>query len=174
MIRKIVFTGPESTGKTTLTEKLSGVLNLPYVQEMSRPYIHNLQTNYTYDDLCSIAMLQMSEEEKIMSMNPHFLICDTDLLTIKIWCEDKFKQCDLWLTHAFVDRTPEMYFLCAPDFPWEEDPQREDSQRRDHLYEVYKEHLIQYKKRFIELNGSVENRMHTVLQYLGVQHGNMF
>lgn len=174
MMRKIVFTGPESTGKTTLTEKLAGFLNLPHVQEVSRAYIHNLNGIYSYEDLCSIAMLQMSEEEKIKSLNPHVLICDTDLLTIKIWCEDKFQQCDLWLTHAFTDRTPEMYFLCSPDFPWVPDPLREDETRRDELYQVHKEHLIQYRKRFIELTGSVENRMNTVLGYLELSQGNLF
>ncbi len=174
MMRKIVFTGPESTGKTTLTEKLAGHLKLPHVQEISRAYIQSLSGKYTYEDLCSIAMLQMSEEERIKSLNPPVLICDTDLLTIKIWCEDKFHHCDIWLTHAFADRTPEIYFLCTPDFPWVPDPLREDAIRREELYQVHKEHLIQYRKRFIELTGSLDNRMNTVLGYLELSGGTMF
>ncbi len=166
MIHKIVFTGPESCGKTTLVNLLSQKLNLPYVPEMARPFINSLNRKYEYDDLLSIAMLQMSEEERIKSMNPPLLICDTDLLTVKIWCDDKFQRCEPWLSHATIHRIPTIYFLCAPDFPWQPDPQREDPNRREHLYNVYKEHMIQYKVRFVELKGNIEQRMQTVLQYL--------
>ncbi|MBK7443626.1 MAG: ATP-binding protein [Bacteroidetes bacterium] len=166
MIHKIVFTGPESCGKTTLVNYLSQKLSLPYVPEMARPFISSLNRKYEYDDLLSIAMLQMSEEERIKSLNPPLLICDTDLLTIKIWCDDKYQRCEPWLSHATIDRVPAVYFLCAPDFPWQPDPQREDPHRREHLYNVYKEHMIKYKVRFVELKGTVEQRMQTVMQYL--------
>ncbi len=174
MMHKIVFTGPESTGKTTLAENVSAKWQLPYVQEVARGFIDNLNRPYVYQDLLSIAMLQMSEEEKIMSLQPKLLICDTDLLTVKIWCEDKFRQCEHWLTHAFVDRAPDIYFLCAPDFPWQYDNQREDPERREHLYQVYRDHLIHYQKRFIELSGPVENRINTVMQYLHGLESNTF
>ncbi len=174
MNRKVVFTGPESTGKTTLAEMLSAHLNLPYVKESARDYLNILNHPYGYQDILNIAMLQMSEEEKIKSIQPHLLICDTDLLTIKIWSEDKFQKCEHWLTHAFIDRAAEVYFLCTPDFPWHPDPQREDEKRREHLYQVYKEHLIHYKIRFIELTGSIENRMKFVLAYLNNGQGNVY
>jgi nicotinamide riboside kinase len=166
MIHKIVFTGPESCGKTTLVHVLAQQLNLPFVQEMARPYIHTLNRKYEYDDLLSIAMLQMSEEERVKSMQPPLLICDTDLLTVKIWCDDKYQRCEHWLSHAWVDRTPDMYFLCAPDFPWVPDTLREDANRREHLYQVYREHMIKYKLRFIELTGTVEQRLKVVNHYL--------
>jgi nicotinamide riboside kinase len=166
MTRKIVFTGPESCGKTTLVQFIANQMNLPYVQEMARPHINALGRNYQSEDLLNIAMLQMSEEERVKSSHPKILLCDTDLLTIKLWCEDKFHHCEPWLTHACVDRSPDMYFLCAPDFPWQPDPQREDPHRREHLHQMYKDHIIKYKLRFIELKGSVEQRIATVMHYL--------
>lgn len=165
-MRKIVFTGPESTGKTTLVQKLAQELKQPYVPEVARQYIDNLQRPYEYEDLLNIAMLQMSEEERIKSLQPPILLCDTDLLTVKIWADDKYKRSESWLTHAFVDRTPDMYFLCAPDFPWQPDPQREDPHRREHLHKVYRDHMLHYKLRFIELTGSVEKRLYTVYNYI--------
>ncbi|HMU70957.1 MAG TPA: ATP-binding protein, partial [Chitinophagales bacterium] len=74
-MRKIVFTGPECTGKTTLVNKLATELQLPYVPEVARGYIDQLQRAYAYDDLLNIAMLQMSEEERVKSLQPHLLIC---------------------------------------------------------------------------------------------------
>ncbi|MEZ5014518.1 MAG: ATP-binding protein [Chitinophagales bacterium] len=165
-MRKIVFTGPESTGKTTLVEHLGKHLQMPVVKEVARDYIHGLDRPYQYEDLLNIAMLQMSEEERIRAMHGGLLICDTDLLTIKIWADDKFHTCEQWLSHAFLDRSADVYFLCKPDFPWAPDPQREDPNRREHLYHVFREHLIQYKKRFIELGGTVEARMAEVLHVL--------
>lgn len=173
-MRKIVFTGPESTGKTTLVHRLSEQLQMPFVPEVARGYINGLGRPYQCEDLMSIAMLQMSEEERIRAMRPNILLCDTDLLTIKIWAEDKFHHCETWLTHAFVDRTPDMYFLCAPDFPWVEDPQREDPHRREHLHALYKHQLIHYKLRFIELTGSIDKRMYTVLHYLNQPNQQLF
>lgn len=166
MTRKIVFTGPECCGKTTLANALAAKLKLPYVPEMARPYLDKLDRPYAYEDLLNIAMLQMSEEERIKSLNPYLLICDTDLLTVKIWCDDKFKRCEHWVNHATVDRSPDIYFLCAPDFDWQPDPQREDPHRRETLHAMYRNHMVQYKLRFIELTGTVEQRMQTVLDHL--------
>jgi hypothetical protein len=56
--------------------------------------------------------------------------------------------------------------LCAPDFPWQPDPQREDPHRRETLYQVYKDHMVKYKLRFIELKGTVEQRLATVMKHL--------
>lgn len=169
-MRKIVFTGPESTGKTTLAQALSNQLHMPYVPEVARTYVDALKRPYQYEDLLNIAMLQMSEEERVRGLHPHMLVCDTDLMTIKIWAEDKFNTCEAWINHALCDRLPDMYFLCAPDFPWQPDPQREDPDRRDVLYKRYRDELLHCKARFIELSGSPQKRLHTVLNY--IQPGN--
>ncbi len=173
-MRKIVFTGPECTGKTTLVQRLSAELKLPHVPESAREYLRMLNRPYTYEDLLNIAMLQMSEEERIKTMLPPILVCDTDLLTIKIWAEDKYGTCETWLTHAWMDRSPEMYFLCAPDFPWEADPQREDPHRRELIYEAYKKLLLAHNLRFIELTGPLDKRIYTVLQFLNAQSQKLF
>jgi nicotinamide riboside kinase len=168
---KIVFTGPESSGKTTLSELLARHFHVPFVQEAAREYLHKLQRQYTYEDILNIALLQMAEEEKVRTQQPALLICDTDILTNKIWCEDKFHRCEKWLTDAFAMRHVDMYFLCTPDFPWHPDPQREDPHRREKIFDSYKLHLTKYQKRFVELAGNIENRMKTVLEYFSAQGG---
>lgn len=168
---KIVFTGPECTGKTTLCELTAAHFAVPYVREVSRDYLHKLQREYSYEDVLNISLLQMAEEEKIRSMHPSLLLCDTDILTIKIWCEDKFHKCEKWLNDACAMRHVDLYFLCAPDFPWQTDVLREDPQRREELFQFYKRHLIQNKMRFVELHGSIEKRMQEIYEYLSLRGG---
>ncbi|MBC8048266.1 MAG: ATP-binding protein [Fimbriimonadaceae bacterium] len=168
---KIVLTGPECSGKTTLAILLANDLHVPYVKEVAREYLDSLKRLYTYDDVVNIALLQMAEEEKIKAKHPPVLICDTDILTNKIWCEDKFNRSEKWLTDALIMRNTDIYFLCTPDFPWQADPQREDANRRDIIYELYKKDLRQYGKRFVELAGSVEERMQKINFYLAPQGG---
>jgi nicotinamide riboside kinase len=165
-MKKIVFTGPESTGKTTLTSLVADHFNVPYVKEVAREYIAQLNRPYNYEDLLNISMLQLAEEEKIKSLTPALIICDTDLATIKIWCEDKFQKCESWLTAAYLANLPDIYFLCRPDFPWQHDEQREDPHRREHLYELYRSFLIHHRIRFIEVGGSIQERLSSVIHTL--------
>jgi nicotinamide riboside kinase len=170
---KIVFTGPECSGKTTLAEMLALHFGIPYVREVAREYLQKLQRPYTYDDVLNIALLQMAEEEKMRSQHLQLLICDTDILTNMIWCDDKFHRYEKWLSDAVNMRHVDMYFLCRPDFPWQPDVLREDPHRRENIFDSYKRHLIHYKKRFIELHGDVDQRLRTVMEYLTPQ-GSMF
>ena len=47
---KIILTGPESSGKTTLCEKLSDHFKTTCNKEYARKYINTLNRNYNYFD----------------------------------------------------------------------------------------------------------------------------
>jgi nicotinamide riboside kinase len=42
---RIAFTGPESSGKTTLAAWLSSFLELPFIEEYARPRLHGQETS---------------------------------------------------------------------------------------------------------------------------------
>lgn len=165
-MKKIVSTGPESSGKTTLTEALSLHLNLPFVSEMARVYLHERNGRYTMSDLQQIAVLQAAMEDKLAADHPEYLLCDTDLLTILIWMEDKFNCIDQEILSAWLGRPADLYLLCYPDFPWQFDPQREDEQRREEIFEKYLHWLRQYQCPFIILKGNVNSRINQVIKSL--------
>ena len=52
---KIVFTGPECSGKTTFSQLIAKKYNAPLVQEYAREYLNKLQHPYGYNDLLKIA-----------------------------------------------------------------------------------------------------------------------
>ena len=136
MQTKIIVTGPESSGKTTLCSKLSKHFNVPYINEYARSYINKINRKYNKSDLINIAKGQLVQEQK----NEDILICDTDLITIKIWSEYKYGDCDNWIIQRIKDQRKEnrYYLLCKHDIPWEADHQRENPEDREEIFNLYK------------------------------------
>ena len=80
---KVIITGPESSGKTTLAKNLSKSLNLNLVDEYARTFINENNNLYEYEDLLKIAKGQYKRE--MLFKDENFCLCDTDLITIMIW-----------------------------------------------------------------------------------------
>lgn len=158
-VKKVVVTGPESTGKTTLALELSSYFQTALVSEYARKYIDELDRVYREEDLLMIAKGQLANEEKKIASANKLLICDTDLITIKIWSMVKYERCSPFILQEIAKRDYDLYLLCKPDIPWEPDPQREHPEQRDQLYDRYKKELEYYAKPFIELGGSKEKRL---------------
>jgi len=157
---KIVFTGPESSGKTTISKAVSKKFNLPIVEEYARKYLTQLKRKYKYTDLVEIAKGQLKLEQKAFKPNTKILICDTNIQVIKIWSQIKYNQCD-----SFILNNQDFncfYVLCSPDFQWVSDPLRENKHNRDELFEAYHTDLKKNKCKFIVIKGSHEKRMSTI------------
>ena len=95
-INKIVFTGPECSGKTTLSNHIAKIVKAPIVNEYAREYLNNLDREYSYSDLLKIAKGQIELEESQMysKSSSRLIICDTNLQVIKIWSQIKYSKCD--------------------------------------------------------------------------------
>jgi nicotinamide riboside kinase len=133
---KIAITGPESSGKTTLSESLNHhYYNSMLIPEFSREYLNKLNRKYNYSDLLKIAKGQKKNELISCKKNTRIVISDTCLQVIKIWSQEKFKKCDPWILNKQENYTH--YLLCKPDFPWEFDVLRENPIDRDHLFNIY-------------------------------------
>lgn len=159
MVERIALTGPESTGKTTLAQQLAKHYRTLFVPEIARSYIDQLGRSYEEKDLKIIAMHQCAEEDRLVSEANRFLICDTDLLVIKIWSEYKYHHCDEWITDQLKKRKPRLYLLCNIDLDWEFDPQREHPDRREELFNLYHAVLIKMKCNYEIISGKKELRL---------------
>ena len=74
MTRRIVITGPESTGKSTLCEMLAQHYNTAWVPEYAREYLLKHGVTYTYDDLLTIDRRQLALEDEITASTKKGLI----------------------------------------------------------------------------------------------------
>ena len=137
MLNKIVISGPESSGKTTLFNELCGSYSLVGVSEYARDYIENLERSYSYDDILLIAQKQYKNEQFCLKSNQPFVLTDSDLLTLEIWCEFRYNKCHSFIKDKLREYPPNVYLLCYPEIKWEYDPQRENPNDRMDLFQIY-------------------------------------
>jgi NadR type nicotinamide-nucleotide adenylyltransferase len=157
-MKKIVIIGPECTGKSWLSQKLAEHYNTVWVPEYAREYISQLDRPYNRTDLTEIAKVQAALEDKLAINANKVLICDTNLVVIKVWSEHKYGQCDPWILGEIGRRTYDLYLLTGIDIPWEEDPQREHPQLRKYFYDVYYRELLNSKTNFSIVTGLGDKR----------------
>lgn len=152
----IGITGPESSGKTTISEYIAKEFNAYLVEEYARKYLSN-KPKYDLIDLIKIAKEQF-KKIKNAQKKQHLIICDTELTVIKVWVEDKFKEYPKEIKKLYLEQKIDLYILCKPDIPWTHDKLREDKYRREELFNKYKEELDLSKKKYYILSGNKEDR----------------
>ena len=155
---KIIVTGPESSGKTTLCKALSKHYNLPFTKEFAREYLTDLGKNYLQEDLLKIATRQLENEQLIIN-NQQISLHDTDLITLKIWSDYKYGNCNNWILEQIEKQKVEnrFYILCKPDLKWDYDPLRENPTNRNELLEIYKQELENLGHKFLIIKGEDRN-----------------
>jgi nicotinamide riboside kinase len=163
---KILFTGPESSGKTTVATMAAEKLGIPVVMEMARPFLDIRSDKYSFADLEEIALLQRYEESFVRHSSNAY-ICDTDLLTIIIWARDKFGNENADWSNWWLRDRPDFIFLCLPDIPWEPDSLRENPLDRDRLVAEYVSQIHRFEADFVTLHGDKQTRLAKVLKTLG-------
>ena len=174
-MKKIVLTGPESTGKTTLMRYLGAAFHAPYQIECSREYLESFGPKYTLRDLYEMAKMQFYQRDKQAPFRPDipYLICDTDAVVFQIWAKDKFGvHLDL-ATEDLRKYPAELYLLCRPDLPWEPDPLRENRHDRDRLFNLYRRYLDRHRLPYGIVEGTGAERFEcatrTIEQRLGLE-----
>ena len=161
ILKKIVVLGPESTGKSTLCEQLALHYGSRWCPEYAREYLVKNGTNYSFDDLLTIAKGQLAQEDavtaKTQTTNDQArpLFIDTDMYVMKVWCEFVFGKCHRFVLDQIVERKYDLYLLCNTDLPWVKDELREypDHETRHKLYNIYKDILINQSVPWVEMSG---------------------
>ena len=161
--KRIAIMGPESTGKSTLTEKLSNYYNTEFVEEYGRVVYERNGNKVTIDDFIPISIgRQQLEDEKLKKANK-ILFCDTEDITTyylsKEYCGDDYLQVKDWFEDKIgKSKKYDIYLLLQPDCEWVQDGTRSFNNIRWEQYDIIKNHLIKNECYFIEIFGNWDER----------------
>ncbi|TDT41881.1 NadR type nicotinamide-nucleotide adenylyltransferase [Maribacter spongiicola] len=170
-VLKVVLFGPESTGKTTLSEQLARHYHTVWVPEYARDYLQDKWNNERKTcephDLLPIAEGQMRMENKLTKKATDILICDTDLLETKVYSEAYYiGDCDPVLEKYALENTYDLYLLTYIDIPWEADDLRDKPNEREEMFNYFKDTLEKYGKKFITLKGNKKQRLEKAINHI--------
>ena len=160
MIHRVVITGAESTGKTTLAQALASYYSEPWTEEYVRNYVDRLDRSLQPEDLEPIARGQLTTEDAKLEQARRLIIHDTNIMSFIVYARHYFNAELDWVNQSFKERNYSLYMLCAPDIPWESDPSQRDSpEAREQLYDIFKTQLKSLKLPHLEIQGSKEGRL---------------
>ena len=161
--KKIVITGPESSGKSTLSQALASEYKTSFVKEYAREYLealHQTQPDkpYSLDDVIIMAKEQLRLER---ASQAELVFLDTDLTVYAIWIKEKYNLEINWIEDHLKNSKNKLYLLCAIDIDWKNDPLREHPKEEDRhrLFNNYKTLLEKYQLPYHVISGDIPTRI---------------
>lgn len=174
-VRRVVVTGAESTGTTTLAQALAAHFKCPCVAEYGREWSEIRPEGpfapWRTDEFVTIAQTQIAREEMAARQTPNrWLICDTDALATTLWHERY-----MGVASAEVERVatahprPFARILTSDDIPFVQDGLRDGEHIRRAMQQRFRDVLSDPGRQWtpwIEVSGTIEKRLKKALEFL--------
>ncbi len=159
-VKRVCFYGPESTGKSTLTQYMAERYETNFVPELARELITS--NDFTVADIIAIGHAQTNRlREKEKSANK-ILFCDTDVITTQIYANHYLHVVPDELDVLERQIQYHIYFLMDIDVPWVADGLRDLGEHRERMFQVFKDELIKRDIPYILVSGNYKQREETV------------
>jgi len=160
-MKVVVLTGPESSGKTFLAERLQQRFGGLVVGEYVRHFIEQERRDTCLADIPDIARGQLAWEDAARAQHPELLILDTHLLSNILWSRTLFGDRPAWLETALLQRHYDLHLLLSPQgVEWLDDGQRCQPQLADRqrFQQSCREWLQQHARPWAEIGGDWTQR----------------
>ena len=157
MIR-VVLTGSESTGKTTLAARLAEHYGAELVPEFVREYAAQRGGVIEFSDHGPIAKGQIALEDAHIARASHMVVQDTDLLSTVVYCDHYFGMCPPWIREAAAARKPDLYLLMEIDLPWIADGVRDRGHMREEMQQLFRDAVRDCGVPFVAIQGQGDER----------------
>lgn len=165
-VRRVLITGAESTGKTTLARDLATRFATSWVPEYAREYLDAKASNFDgpaeiveLADFSAIARGQGSAEDAAARAANRVLFCDTDAAITAIYAERYCHAVPPEVAAEIAARRYDFAFLTGLDVPWEKDRHRDSPHLRESLHAQMRHTLDARGIPFVELAGPAETRL---------------
>jgi len=159
-MNRVVVTGSECTGKTTLAKALAEHYGTAWVPEYARQFVLEKGAEPDHTDVDAIARGQIDLEDTVAAGVSDLLIQDTDLLSTAVYSRHYYGDCPIWIEEAVSQRAPDLYLLAGIDVPWVSDgDQRDRGDRREEMQDLFRQALVSNEVEFVEIHGLIERRL---------------
>lgn len=152
-MKRVVITGSECTGKTTLSQRLALRYHAQWVPEFARDYAAAKAGLLDVTDVEPIARGQAALEEEYAATETRLVIQDTDLLSTIVYSHHYYGNCPPWIEDAFRNRQADLYLLLHPDVPWIADGIRDRGDRRAEMHQLFRAALRRFNALYIDVTG---------------------
>lgn len=122
-IMRVVLTGVESTGKSTLAPRLAARFGGTVVAEYGRAWAETNGLEFSRDALRAIATGHIAARAAVEATQPPLIVEDTDIVMTSAWSRMLHGSRDPFLSAIPADATT--YLLFAADTPWIDDGTRQ-------------------------------------------------
>jgi len=159
---RVVLTGSESVGKTTLAAELARHYAAEVVPEFVRDYAASRGAPLGFGDHGPIAKGQMALEDaaiaRARTARTPLVVQDTDLVSTVVYCDHYFGRCPLWIEEMARARLADLYLLLDIDVPWVADGVRDRGDRRPEMHAFFVSRLQALRARVTVIHGPWESR----------------
>lgn len=160
-VPRVCVAGAESTGKSTLCERLAAHYGTVWAHEYGREYaLEKAQDgglrHWSENEFAHIAFEQQRREDDLAREAKGVLLCDTDALAPRVWCE------------RYIGREPghwpvppsriALYLVPYPDVAFVADKIRDGEHRRLWMHERLLDVMEQTGRPIVVLQGTFEER----------------
>lgn len=170
--KRILITGTESCGKTTITKKLAKIYNTSWSEEIGRNYSHDYlggdESAFTDDDFMRISHLQYENDLDALRKANRICFFDTDAVVTSYYA-------NIYLGHEvssvkrYVDPSRyDLVFFMSPDVKWVDDGLRflGNQDERWRLHKILKDLYLNAgfdPNKIIDVSGGYPQRLDTIL-----------
>lgn len=172
LITKVVFLGAPSTGKSTMTERMSGAYQTMMMTEYGREYWenHQIERRLTLEQLVDIAEGHVRREDRLVLKANGYLFVDTNAITTYMFSKYYHNEVHPRLEHLAVEAQSryDIVFVCADDIPYDNTWDRSGEMQRSMFQKQILSDLNERRIPYLMLHGSVEERMAKVIRVLKI------
>ncbi len=163
-VKKIVVTGPESSGKSQLSQLLAQHFQTIHIPEYARMYLEKNGPEYNFDQLREIAKKHKAFQSGKMKEADELVFLDTDLINFSVWSQVAFGKVDEWVEKACKLEVDHIYLILYPDLSWEPDPLREHPHQRQFLFEKHRQAVADAGRPYRIIKGLGKQRLENAIQ----------
>jgi len=160
---KVVILGTESTGKTTLTERLTKHFNCSSVKEAGRDLIAN-SNSFEFHHLPLVANEHAKRIDKTVLEQSPLIIIDTDIHITKSYANFIFDKTLDVEREIYNSNKADLYLYLNNDVKYVQDGTRLSKNERDLLDVSHRQILTDHNINFVEINGNWEERFERALK----------